>query len=56
MIAKQKAVATFDQLCALPVETLKAIAKSKNIKLGNRKKPEAITKILGTVRVSEIPA
>lgn len=55
-IAKQRDVATFNQLCAMPTETLRAIAKSKNIKLGNRKKPEAIAKILGTVRMSEIPA
>lgn len=45
-----------DQLAKLPVSILRAIAQTKNIKLGNRKQPQAIARILGTVKLSEIPS
>lgn len=54
-LAKTKAIATTDQLMQLPLNTLKAIAKTRKIKIGNCKKPETIIKKLGIVKRSEIP-
>lgn len=53
-IAKSKIVATSEQLTQLPIKTLKAIAKSKQIRLGNSKKDTIVKKLQGFVTVSDI--
>ncbi len=55
-IAKSKAIASTEQLAQLPINVLKAIAKSKNIRLGNSQKPETIIKkLVGNVKVCDLP-